>query len=87
MLGLLHRPAVADHRDDDRAVVHAVGSYVATTAPGWAPGLPALDARELAPDVYRACVPGRDPRRWLCLIVDTDRRPVRVTRDDSMQPN
>ncbi len=51
-------PRSADHRDDDRAVVDAVGGYVATTAPGWAPGLAALDARELAPDVYRACVPG-----------------------------
>jgi len=85
--GLLHRPAVAAHRDDDRAMLDAVAGYVATEEPGWALGLRDLDARELAPDVYRACVPGRDPRRWLCLIVDTDRRPVQVTRDDSMKPN
>ena len=42
---------------------------------------------QLAPEVYRACVPGDDPRRSLCLIVDTDTRPARVVRDDSMQPN
>ena len=87
VLGLVHRPAVADHRADDRAVIDAVGAYVATSAPAWTPGVSALDARELARDVYRACVPGPDPRRWLCLIVDTDTRPARVTRDDSMQPN
>ena len=35
-----------------------------------------VDARELRRrTVYRVCVPGRDPRRWLCLIVDTDRAP------------
>jgi len=32
-------------------------------------------------------VPGNDPRRALCLIVDTDRRPARVTRDPSMTPD
>jgi hypothetical protein len=32
-------------------------------------------------------VPGPDARRWLCLIVDTDRRPVGVVRDASMEPN
>jgi hypothetical protein len=42
---------------------------------------------QLAPEVYRACVPGNDPRRSLCLIVDTDQRPAGVTRDDSMEPN
>jgi hypothetical protein len=32
-------------------------------------------------------VPGVHPRRSLCMIVDTDRRPARLTRDDSMEPN
>jgi len=41
----------------------------------------------LAPELYRACVPGADPRRSLCLIVETDRRPARVVPDDSMEPN
>ena len=38
VLGLVHRPAVADHRADDRAVIDAVGAYVATSAPAWTPG-------------------------------------------------
>jgi hypothetical protein len=41
----------------------------------------------LAPETYRACVPGRDPQRWLCLIVDTDQRPPGVIRDQEMKPN
>lgn len=85
--GLAHRPAAADERDDEAAVAAAVRAYVAAHAPGWAPGLDAIDARAYAPDVYRACVPGGDPRRALCLIVDTDTRPARVTRDPSMQPD
>ena len=85
--GLAHRPAAAEERDDEAAVAAAVRAYVAAHAPEFAPGLRAIDARVYAPDVYRACVPGNDPRRALCLIVDTDRRPARVTRDPSMTPD
>ena len=56
-------------------------------APEWAGGLSEVVVREYAPEVFRACVPGADPTKALCLIVDTDRRPARVTRDDSMQPD
>ncbi len=85
--GIAHRPAVAAQADDEAALTAAVRAYVAAHAPEWAPGLPATDVRTYAPEVYRACVPGPDPRRSLCLIVDTDRRPARVTRDDSMAPD
>jgi hypothetical protein len=85
--GIAHRPAVAAERDDAAALSAAVRAYVAAHAPGWAPGLERVQVREYAPEVFRACVPGPDPRRSLCLIVDTDRRPARVTRDDSMAPD
>jgi hypothetical protein len=85
--GLLHRPAVAAERGDEDAMFLAVHEYVTRTAAEWQAGLGRIDAVQLAPEVYRACVPGDDPRRWLCLIVDTDTRPARVVRDDSMQPN
>jgi len=85
--GVAHRPAVAAQRDDEAAVFAALRAYVSTHAAEWEPGLDRVDARAYATEVYRACVPGDDPRRWLCLIVDTDRRPARVTRDPSMQPN
>lgn len=85
--GILHRPAVAARQDDADALSVAVRSYVTAHEPGWVDGLDRVTVREYAPEVFRACVPGADPRKALCLIVDTDRRPARVTRDDSMQPD
>ncbi len=85
--GIAHRPAVAGEHDDADALSAAVRGYVLAHAPEWEPGLDGVDVREYAPEVYRACVPGSDPRRWLCLIVDTDRRPARITRDESMVPD
>jgi 4-amino-4-deoxy-L-arabinose transferase-like glycosyltransferase len=85
--GIAHRPAVDAKHQDQAAMSAAVRAYVVAHAPGWEPGLGGVDVRAYAPDVYRACVPGADPRRWLCLIVDTDRRPPGVVRDDSMEPN
>ena len=37
--------------------------------------------------IIDVCVPGPDPERWLCHIVDVNRDPPRVIRDDSMEPN
>jgi hypothetical protein len=85
--GLLHRPAVVAERGDEDAMFLAVHEYVDAHAATWQGGLGAIDAVQLAPEVYRACVPGDNPSRSLCLIVDTDRRPAQVVRDDSMQPN
>jgi hypothetical protein len=85
--GLAHRPAVAAENDDRAAVQAAVEDYVVTRAPRFHPGLAQVDALRLEQDSYRACVPGPDPRRWLCLIVDTDQRPPHLVRDGSMEPN
>jgi hypothetical protein len=85
--GLAHRPAAADARGDEAAMFAAVHAFVTAHAAEWQDGLGRVDAVRLAPEVYRACVPGDEPRRALCLIVDTDRRPARAVRDESMQPN
>jgi hypothetical protein len=85
--GLLHRPAVADEADDARAVAAAAHDYVLHQAPEYRRGLAAVDAMRIEPDYYRACVPGADPRRWLCLFVSTDQRPAGVTRDSDQAPN
>ena len=87
LAGLAHRPAVVAERSDAAAVAAAVRGFVTSQAGEWRPGLERIDAVRLAPDVYRACVPGDDPRRSLCLIVDTDQRPAGVSRDSSMEPN
>jgi hypothetical protein len=85
--GILHRPAVEAERDDEAAMLAAVRAYVTRHAPEWGAGVHRVEVRQYAPEVFRACVPGPDPRHSLCLIVDTDRRPPRVTRDDSMAPD
>jgi hypothetical protein len=85
--GLLHRPAVADEEGDERAVVASVHDYVLTQAPEYRDGLGAIDALRIVPDQYRACVPGDDPSRWLCLIVSTDQHPPGITVDRDQAPN
>lgn len=85
--GLIHRPAVAAADDDERAVAAAVHDYVLAQEREYRPGLGAVDAMRLEPDYYRACVPGDDPRRWLCLFVSTDQRPAGITRDPDQAPN
>jgi hypothetical protein len=85
--GLLHRPAVADEEDDERAVVASVHDYVLARAPEYRDGLGSIDALRIVPDQYRACVPGDDPSRWLCLIVSTDQHPPGITVDADRAPN
>ena len=85
--GLVHRPEVAAERADRDAQAAAVAHYVATQAPEYERGLGAVDTMLIDRDVYRSCVPGPDPKRWLCLFVDTDQRPPGVTRDPDRAPN
>jgi hypothetical protein len=85
--GLIHRPAVEAQHDDLRAQAAAVHDYVITQAHEYAPGLALADALRLEDGLYRTCVPGRDPHRWLCLYVNTTQRPAGVTLDGDRTPN
>ena len=85
--GLIHRPAVAEEQDDLRAQAAAVHDYVVAQAPEYRAGMPAADPMRLEPDLYRTCVPGSDPKRWLCLFVSTEQRPAGITLDDDRAPN
>jgi hypothetical protein len=85
--GLVHRPQVLAERADRGAVVGAVHDYVVAQAPGYRDGIASAEAVRLEEDLYRACVPGPDPRRWLCLFVSTDQRPAGVTVDADRSPN
>jgi len=86
-LGLLHRPAVDGQREDVQAVAVALHAYVNTSAPEYARNLAGADHLRVEPELYRACVPGRDPKRPLCLFIGTDQRPASVTRDSDRAPN
>ena len=85
--GLIHRPAVLDAEDDLRAQAAAVHDYVISQAPEYRPGIALVDAIRIEDDLYRSCVPGPDPKRWLCLFVNTEQRPAGVTLDKDRSPN
>ena len=68
-------------------MIGAVHDYVVAQAPQYRAGIGAAEAVRLEEDLYRACVPGPDPKRWLCLFVSTDQRPAGVSLDDDRAPN
>jgi hypothetical protein len=85
--GLIHRPAVVAAEDDLRAQAVAVHDYVVAQAPAYRAGIALADPVRIEDDLYRTCVPGPDPKRWLCLFVNTDQRPAGVTLDHDRAPN
>ncbi len=86
--GLVHRPAVAAEARDRAAAALRTSEYVAHEAPAeYRKRVAEIDVMRLKADVYRSCVPGSDPRRWLCLFVRTDQRPAGLVRDPEQVPN
>src|SRR3954452_5806937 len=85
--GLAHRPAVAEQRADVAAVAASTRDYVLREAPAYRSRLSGMDAIRLETDLYRSCVPGRDPQRWLCVFVKTDQRPPGVSVDGDRAGN
>ena len=78
--GLLHRPALAAERADVAAAVAAgTHDYVVAQEPGYRRGLSSIDVMRVERDLYRSCVPGPDPARWLCVFVNTRQRPAGIT--------
>lgn len=87
-IGLVHRPQVLDEREDFAAQSQQFRTYVRAQAGAeHRRHLAAADSIRLQEDLYRTCVPGNDPRRWLCAYLDTSGRPVGVTRDRNREPN
>lgn len=85
--GLAHRSGHAAEEARRQALAKVMHDYVVTTAPEYVAGLSHIDAIRTEPDRYRVCVPGRDERHSLCLLVRTDQSPPGFTRDTSQDPN
>jgi len=85
--GLIHRPALAADRAELAAVAASTHDYVLAEEPAYRDGLAAMDAMQIEDDLYRSCVPGPDPQRWLCVFVTTDQSPPGVTADPDRAPN
>ena len=87
LAGLAHRPAVAARQADQAAQLRAVHDYVVSQEPRYREGLARIDSIRLEEDMYRTCVPGPDPKRWLCLFVQTDQHPAGIALDRDRAPN
>lgn len=88
VLGTIHHGEIVDRDRAFAAQADAVGAYVrAHAAPAYRANLDRADTWKQGPDLFRTCVPGPDPRKALCLIVDTSRRPAAVVVDPDQQPN
>ena len=85
--GLIHRPAVAAGKAELAAVAASTHDYVLAQEPSYRSGLASVDAMRVEDDLYRSCVPGPDPQRWLCLFVSTDQSPPGVVADPDRVPN
>ena len=86
--GLVHRPELAADRAAFAEQSRAVRLWVEANADDFARvHVRFADTVMIDTDLYRTCVPGRDPKRWLCLIVDTTHTPPRVRRDISRESN
>ncbi len=86
--GLAHRTQVLDERADFTAQSAAARRYVAAQgAPEFRRRVDEADSIRLGEDLFRTCVPGDDPKRWLCLLVDTTDHPATARADRSREPN
>jgi hypothetical protein len=88
LAGMLHHPAIADRRAAFAEQSLAVRRWVAVHGDAFARAhVGRADSIRLDEDLYRTCVPGPDPKRSLCVVVDTSRTPPAVRRDRSREPN
>jgi hypothetical protein len=87
-VGLVHRPEVVDRREAFSRQSQAVLRWVQANGDDFAiEHVRAADTLPIEEDLWRTCVPGPDPKRWLCLIVDTSATPADVTHDPNRESN
>ncbi len=86
--GLVHRPELAADRAAFAEQSRAVRLWVEANGDDFARAhVDSADSVLIDSDLHRTCVPGPDPKRWLCLIVDTSHSPPRIRRDASRESN
>jgi hypothetical protein len=87
-IGLGHHGRLSAQRDAFAEGLRRVRTYVARNAPReYRRRVAETTALRFGDDLYRACVPGDDPERWLCLFVFTDQQPPGLRRDTNRAPN
>jgi fatty acid desaturase len=90
-LGIVHHTDVTDQREELAVQALIVARYVGhRTEPQYRQYRAHVDEMNtvsLGEGLYRACIPGDDPARALCLFIHTDQSPPGVTEDPSRAPN
>jgi hypothetical protein len=87
VVGLAQLPGRRAHRADEAAQAAAARAFVDAQAPAYRTGLSAATTLQIDDELYRTCIPGRDPDAWLCLYIDTTNRPATARRDPSGASN
>lgn len=87
-IGLVHHGELRRSHAAMAAGVRQLRAYVAHSAPPeYRRRVGQATSVSFGAGLYRMCVPGDDPRRWLCLFVDTTTDPPGLRRDASGAPN
>lgn len=86
--GLAHRPGLLAERAAFEAQSQAVRRWLRAHGDAYARAhADEAEAVLVDDDLFRTCLPGPDPKRWLCVVVDTSRRPPLVRRDPNRESN
>ncbi len=87
-VGLVHRPELSADRDAFSVQSFAVRRWVEANGDAFTRAhIQRADSLRVGRDLYRTCVPRLEPRRYLCLIVDTSVSPPLIKRDDNREAN
>jgi len=87
-VGIAHRPeTAAEHRAFDEQSLAAQRWMEANGDLFERAHVGAATTLRIDADLYRTCVPTTQPRRWLCLIVDTAVSPPHVKVDPNHESN
>jgi hypothetical protein len=86
--GIAHRDDIRAQREGFVAQSYAARVYVAHEAAAeYRRNIARADSVQLGEQLYRTCVPGDEPHRPLCLIIDLSSSPPGVKRDTSSAAN
>jgi hypothetical protein len=87
-VGIAHRPeTAAEHHAFDEQSIAAQRWIEANGDPFERAHAGAATTLRIDAGLYRTCVPTMQPRRWLCLIVDTAASPPQVKVDPNHESN
>ncbi|CAN5455570.1 hypothetical protein BH20ACT19_BH20ACT19_12070 [soil metagenome] len=86
--GLANRPVIVSETKATEQAAVAVRDFVRHTGDEQlARNLETANTARLGEGFFRTCIARDDRRSFFCLLVDTEKRPTKITRDPSAEPN